>query len=84
MAFKFSASEAKRLADLMSRFEEARDRLAEFLADCASASREKFDDKSDRWRESDAGQEAEEWLISLEAMAEEVGCFEIDLSQVES
>lgn len=83
MAFKLTASDRKQLDALVVAFETAREELREWVDGRASDAREKFDEKTDRWRESDAGQTAEEWVSSLEALAEEIGGFEIDLFQVE-
>lgn len=84
MAFKFSASERKDLAAFVAEFETARDRLGEWIEACATDARIEFEDRSEKWQESDAGQTASDWISMLEALAEEIEGFEIDLSQVEA
>ena len=84
MAFKFSASERKDLAAFVAEFETARDRLGEWVEARVTDARIEFEDRSEKWQESDAGQTASDWIEMLEALAEEIEGFEVDLSQVEA
>ena len=57
-----SKTDVKRIAKIASQLYEAQDRLREML----ERYQEKLEAKSERWQESDAGQQAQDFLSNLE------------------
>lgn len=54
-------------------YNEAMRRAGEFVGEVAKHHREKWDARSERWRDSERGQTAATWVESWESAAEEFG-----------
>ena len=65
MAFKLTKREALELRTLIDNYELARTALSERLDEIASEWEAELEEKSDRWKESDAGQSAQENVDTL-------------------
>lgn len=50
----------------LDEYNEALDGAREFKEDIVSSLQEKFDDKSDRWKESERGQQVQQWIEEWE------------------
>ena len=64
---RINAKSYERLAELQGYAEE----LAQLLGDVADSAREFSDDRSERWRDSEAGYAYDEWLAVIESAADE-------------
>ena len=69
---KLSKTERKAIETLVSALDVARAALADHLRDLHSDWQAAFDARSDNWRESEAGEAAQERLDALENWAEAV------------
>lgn len=69
-----------KLLDLISDIES----VTSDLEDQTGEWRDSFDDRSDKWRESDAGQEYEEQLTSVEAITEHLGTIKESIEELET
>lgn len=82
MAFKLSADERKELMELEADFCLARDALSDRLSDLSVEFQERWDEKSERWQQSEASLEASDFITSLESASEETANFEIDFGDI--
>ncbi len=64
---KITQTNYERLAELQGYAEE----LAQLLGDIADSAREFHDDRSERWRDSEAGYAYDEWLATIETASDE-------------
>jgi hypothetical protein len=69
---KLTKAQQHRLETLVEAYEMARGELSSFLADVQSDWQGDMDDKSEKWTEGEAGQEAQERLDTLTAWLDEM------------
>jgi hypothetical protein len=81
MAFKLNKKEAARLQALADAYETAREELSQALEDLASEWESEFEEKSDRWKEGDAGREANERVEAVRGWCDEFpDSFDVDFT----
>lgn len=69
---KLSKTERKEIEALISALDEARAALSDKLSDLKAEWEEAFDERSERWQDSEAGEEAKERLDTLEGWVDEI------------
>lgn len=79
MAFKYTKAQMDRLKTILRQAEEDH----AFLDELASAQRDSFDEKSDKWKEGDKATEAEEWISHLETMRDNMETLKDSVEEVE-
>ncbi len=82
MAFKFKKTEAATLEELLAQFDGAKEQLHSFLEEHRDAWQEQYDEKSERWQEGEAAEAASERIEILNTAIDELGTFELDLSDI--
>jgi len=72
-------AEINDLQALYNAFDVARSALLDRLTDIKDEWQEEFDEASERWQESDAGQEASDRINTLDAIIAEVDAADVDM-----
>jgi hypothetical protein len=80
---RLSVAEIQELKHLTQAYENARDALSEFLDDVVSRWEEEIETRSEKWRESEAGGEAQERLETITGWRDEIPEAGIDVAQLE-
>lgn len=72
MAIKLTKREAQQLTELDDAYQSAAFQLQDFLSELLSYWQEQFNDRSEKWQESEAGQEAAERISTVEGWLDEM------------
>ena len=82
MTWKLKAKELRDLRDLLSKIEDAKMAAHEFVTELQEQYQERFDEKSERWQEGDAGEQAQEFLYCLEQLGDDIDMIDITLGDL--
>lgn len=82
MAIKLTKKQHKELSEAIGAYENACSELSQMLTDILDEWQSEFDEKSEKWQESDAGQAAREKLELVQSWIDEMPNLEIDADQL--
>jgi hypothetical protein len=82
---RLSAAEIQTLKDLTQAHEDAREDLGEFLDNVVARFQDEIEERSEKWRESESGREAQDRLETIGGWRDDLSAaeIEIDVAQLE-